>query len=171
MRPKLQRIGRFIIEESKVTGSQDGAELLDLFARVVVVEAKWDYVCQGFVYSAISPDFDLLDVEIRLFQDAPMYHPQFVMTWDRKLKFVGWDKTSWTKPGDSKTKGHMDTRDGKFYEGGLESLTKLLNAAPGDLVPVGNLPAQSCEKCGGKGYKRRGLFSRRFKPCECTNPR
>lgn len=73
----------------------------------------------------------------------------------------------------------MDTRTGEIHHIGpveteaqfaqrFAELEKKLNAKPGDLVPLTRLPSKDCPKCLGTGHKKRGLFSRRFKPCECT---
>ena len=76
----------------------------------------------------------------------------------------------------------MDTRTGRIY--GLapgqtvEQLAEQIfeHDARGrtkeqivkDLTPLDQQPAQECPKCGGRGYVRKGLNSRRFKPCDCT---
>lgn len=39
---------------------------------------------------------------------------------------------------------------------------------PNDFKALRCLPDGTCAICKGKGYKKRGLFSRRFKPCDCT---
>lgn len=66
----------------------------------------------------------------------------------------------------------MDTRTGKIYdlpEGvSIKSLAKEIGAKPSDLVPVGRRPDGTCRRCNGTGAVRRGLFSKRFKPCRCT---
>lgn len=68
-------------------------------------------------------------------------------------------------------KGNMDDRTGKFYEGeSPDAIAKQFGVPKANLVPVGNLPATACPKCGGKGSRRKGLFSRRYVACECTNP-
>lgn len=36
-----------------------------------------------------------------------------------------------------------------------------------DMVLLAKQPEPACPKCKGKGYLRRGLNSRRFKPCPC----
>lgn len=41
-------------------------------------------------------------------------------------------------------------------------------AKPSDFTPVARLPDGVCKKCGGKGSRRAGFFSKRFKPCECV---
>ncbi len=39
---------------------------------------------------------------------------------------------------------------------------------PTKLVPLAKAPASDCRRCHGKGSVKAGLFSRRFKPCKCT---
>lgn len=66
----------------------------------------------------------------------------------------------------------MDTRTGLIHEmqpgESLEDLERRLNAKRGDLVPVARPADGVCPKCKGTGAVRRGLFSKRFKPCECV---
>lgn len=66
----------------------------------------------------------------------------------------------------------MDTRDGSIHQIGpdetLKELADRLQALKSDIVPLGNLPDEQCQKCNGKGYKPAGLNSKRFVPCECT---
>lgn len=66
----------------------------------------------------------------------------------------------------------MDTRTGVIHElhngEKLEDLERRLNAKRGDIVPVERLSDGLCPKCKGTGSVRRGLFSKRFKPCSCV---
>ena len=66
----------------------------------------------------------------------------------------------------------MDTRTGLIHEmlpgETLAEMEKRLNARSGEIVPLQRLPVQVCRKCGGKGFRKAGLLSKRFKPCECT---
>lgn len=66
----------------------------------------------------------------------------------------------------------MDTSTGKIYElnesESVKQLARRLGLEEKNMVELGKLPDETCRKCGGKGYKRRGMFSKRFKPCECT---
>lgn len=50
----------------------------------------------------------------------------------------------------------------------LDEMANRLGILSNKLVSLGKLPDEKCPKCGGKGYKKRGLNSKRFKPCECT---
>ena len=64
----------------------------------------------------------------------------------------------------------MDTRTGLIYdmpEGGLPQLEQQLNAKRGDLVPLSKAPTAECRKCKGTGRVKRGLMSKRWKPCRC----
>lgn len=66
----------------------------------------------------------------------------------------------------------MDTRTGLIHEmqpgETLRDLERRLNAQPGDLVPVARQADGVCPKCKGTGAVRRGMFSKRFKPCVCV---
>lgn len=66
----------------------------------------------------------------------------------------------------------MDTRTGLIHEmqpgETMRDFERRLNAQPGDLVPVARPADGVCPKCKGTGSVRRGLFSKRFKPCECV---
>lgn len=65
----------------------------------------------------------------------------------------------------------MDTRTGLIHEQlpgeTFEAFEQRFNAAPGDLVPVLSQPPADCPKCRGTGRLRKGLLSRRWKPCVC----
>ena len=66
----------------------------------------------------------------------------------------------------------MDTRTGQIYQ--LEEgespkdLADRLGAQESDIVALERLPKITCSKCRGKGYVKKGLLSKRFKPCKCT---
>lgn len=66
----------------------------------------------------------------------------------------------------------MDTRTGLIHEmqpgETMQDMERRLNAQRGDIVPVARQPDGKCAKCKGTGAIRRGLFSRRFKPCVCV---
>lgn len=66
----------------------------------------------------------------------------------------------------------MDTRTGEIHEmqtgETLEDFARRLGGVPKDFVPVGHAPSAVCRKCGGTGAVRKGIFSKRFKPCICT---
>lgn len=74
----------------------------------------------------------------------------------------------------------MDTRTGEIHDLNhgetLEDFTARLIAAkvvapssrPQDFVEVKRRPDGKCAKCNGTGAVRKGLFSRRFKPCACV---
>lgn len=66
----------------------------------------------------------------------------------------------------------MDTRDGSIHQLGLNETVKELAdrlwARKSDIVPLGNLRDEQCQKCNGRGYKPAGLNSKRFVPCKCT---
>lgn len=68
----------------------------------------------------------------------------------------------------------MDTRTGLFHElqpgETLPDLQRRLNAKPGDLVEAARSADLRCPICKGVGAVRRGLFSKRFKLCRCTQP-
>ena len=67
---------------------------------------------------------------------------------------------------------NMDTRTGLIHEmqpgETLRDMERRLNAQPGDLVPVARKSDGVCPKCKGTGAVRRGIFSKRFKPCVCV---
>ena len=52
----------------------------------------------------------------------------------------------------------------------LDDLAKRIGAAAIDLRNLGNRPDPECKKCSGKGYRHPGMNSKRFIPCDCTNP-
>ena len=66
----------------------------------------------------------------------------------------------------------MDMRTGLIHElkegETLETLAAQLGGKPKDFVPVARRADGVCPKCKGTGAVRRGLFSKRFKPCECV---
>ena len=66
----------------------------------------------------------------------------------------------------------MDTRTGIIHELNegetLEDLRRKLKALEDDIVPVARPADGKCPKCNGTGAVRCGLFSKRFKPCECV---
>ena len=76
----------------------------------------------------------------------------------------------------------MDTRTGKCFEG--HDLTDIAKQALGgnptpeqiekkkkDLVTIDRMPDPDCKKCKGRGSRKAGLRSKRFKPCICTYSR
>lgn len=71
-----------------------------------------------------------------------------------------------------KPENTMDTRTGLIHEmkpgETLQYLERRLNAQFGDLVPVSRQADGVCPKCKGTGSVRRGMFSKRFKPCQCV---
>ena len=66
----------------------------------------------------------------------------------------------------------MDTRTGQIYnleEGEtLKDLAAKLGGVEKDFVSLGKLPDATCPFCKGRGYRKRGILSRRYKPCDCT---
>lgn len=66
----------------------------------------------------------------------------------------------------------MNTKTGEIFEKlpneSVDDFTKRVNAQVNDLIELANMPNKKCPKCRGLGYKKRGLFSKRFKPCECV---
>ena len=66
----------------------------------------------------------------------------------------------------------MDTRTGQIHEmhagETIESFAARLSGKPSDFVPVARQADGVCPKCKGTGARKRGLFSKRFKPCECV---
>ena len=69
----------------------------------------------------------------------------------------------------------MDTRTGKIHDlcpgETVADLARRLNAKESDLVMLDKRPDGKCSRCGGTGRRRAGLFSRRYKPCRCTEAR
>jgi hypothetical protein len=65
----------------------------------------------------------------------------------------------------------MDQRTGQIHPLNGRTLAELAAAENGkvsDFVPVARHPDGTCRRCNGTGAVRRGLFSKRFKPCRCT---
>lgn len=66
----------------------------------------------------------------------------------------------------------MDTRTGLIHEmlpgEDMADFSKRLKGAEDDFVAVAKQPDAQCSKCHGKGSVRRGLRSKRFKPCDCV---
>lgn len=67
----------------------------------------------------------------------------------------------------------MDTRTGQIHEmlegETMESFAARMKGKLSDFVPVAHAAAiKDCPKCKGTGAIRRGLFSKRFKPCDCV---
>lgn len=66
----------------------------------------------------------------------------------------------------------MDTRTGLIHDmqdgETMEQFAARLGGKPKDFVPVARHADGVCPKCKGTGAVRRGLFSKRFKPCECV---
>lgn len=66
----------------------------------------------------------------------------------------------------------MDTRTGQIHElrdgETIDDLAQRLGGQPKDFVPVARPADGACPKCKGTGAVRRGLFSKRFKPCKCV---
>jgi hypothetical protein len=71
----------------------------------------------------------------------------------------------------------MNTNTGIIYDKlpgeTTEQLAARLNSSgvfgkASDYVPVARHPDGTCKKCKGTGAVKRGLFSKRFKPCECV---
>lgn len=66
----------------------------------------------------------------------------------------------------------MDTRTGlihEFHESEtIEQFAARLGGKPKDFVEAARKPDGTCQKCNGTGAIRRGLFSKRFKPCSCV---
>lgn len=66
----------------------------------------------------------------------------------------------------------MDTRTGIIHDmrdgETIDDLARRLGGRPKDFVPVARRPDGVCPKCKGTGAIRRGLSSKRFKPCECV---
>lgn len=50
----------------------------------------------------------------------------------------------------------------------FEEMSARLKVPVTDMIPVARLPVATCKKCRGKGSRKAGLFSKRFKPCECV---
>lgn len=66
----------------------------------------------------------------------------------------------------------MDTSNGNIYQmlkgESLRDLAVRTGALEKNLVELQRMPSGVCQKCKGTGVLKRGLFSRRFKPCSCT---
>ena len=66
----------------------------------------------------------------------------------------------------------MDMRTGIIHElkdgETLQDLAAKLGGKPEDFTPVARPAGGVCPKCKGTGSVRRGLFSKRFKPCKCV---
>lgn len=66
----------------------------------------------------------------------------------------------------------MDTRTGQIHEmadnESFEDFVKRIGVDPSYLVSVENIPDATCKKCNGTGAVRKGMFSKRWKPCGCT---
>lgn len=66
----------------------------------------------------------------------------------------------------------MDTRTGEIHEMNaretMDDFARRLGGQPSDFVPVARPADGKCPKCKGTGSVRRGMFSKRFKPCECV---
>lgn len=64
----------------------------------------------------------------------------------------------------------MDTRDGAIHlmNPGETMPDFAKRHKPSDFVPVARVAPAACPKCKGTGSLRRGLFSKRFKPCGCV---
>jgi hypothetical protein len=66
----------------------------------------------------------------------------------------------------------MNTNTGTIHEiqfnESLNDFAKRLGGKPSDFVQVARHADGVCQKCKGTGAIKRGLFSRRFKPCSCV---
>lgn len=66
----------------------------------------------------------------------------------------------------------MNTKTGEIFElkegESLKDLAAKLGGSEKDFVALGKLPDENCPVCKGLGRKKLGLFSRRYKPCDCT---
>jgi hypothetical protein len=67
----------------------------------------------------------------------------------------------------------MDTRTGEIHElppgESIRDLARRLGGKVSDFVQVAtNTPNATCKKCDGNGFVKRGLNSKRFKPCKCV---
>lgn len=66
----------------------------------------------------------------------------------------------------------MDTRTGIIHDMNpgetIEQFAARLGGKPSDFMPVARHADGVCPKCKGTGKRKAGLFSRRFKPCECV---
>ena len=66
----------------------------------------------------------------------------------------------------------MDTRTGRLYDM-LPNETKAqlagrVGVVESDLIQLDKSPNAICRKCNGTGVRKAGMFSTRFKPCDCT---
>ena len=50
----------------------------------------------------------------------------------------------------------------------MADFARRLSGKVSDFVPVARQADGVCPKCKGTGARKRGLFSKRFKPCECV---
>ena len=67
----------------------------------------------------------------------------------------------------------MNTNTGLIYalqdQETMEGLSHRLGVALTDLVPLATgKPNEKCSKCKGTGAIKRGLQSKKFKPCKCV---
>ena len=66
----------------------------------------------------------------------------------------------------------MDTRNGSIHEfsdnKAIAAYLEDTKGKPSDLVPVEGEPVPECGKCKGTGRVRKGMHSKRWKPCKCT---
>jgi len=159
-----KRPGRFVVGEFLLKEPRAGAALLKMFGTVIVLRAGFSRMTLALECEGWSPCFDMIGDPS---WECPAYVPEFLKAWDGGVEFKGWRRGTICAVS---TKGNMDTRTGKFYEGTPVEIEKQFKVPAARLVPVGNLPAATCPICLGRGYLKRGLFSRRFKPCSCTNP-
>lgn len=51
----------------------------------------------------------------------------------------------------------------------VTDLAKQYGGKASDWVPVERLPDGTCKLCNGRGSVKRGLNSKRFKPCRCVS--
>ena len=68
----------------------------------------------------------------------------------------------------------MDDRTGEIYDRNpgesFKHFSKRVGVPTKNLIELQNRPPEKCPKCRGLGYKPRGMGSKKFIPCECTNP-
>jgi hypothetical protein len=66
----------------------------------------------------------------------------------------------------------MNTRTGEIHDmqdgESMDAFARRIGCLPSDVVPLARRPDGVCKKCNGTGAIRRGLFSKRFKPCPCV---
>ena len=66
----------------------------------------------------------------------------------------------------------MDTRTGLIHQllpgETIEDLARRLGGKSSDFVPVEREADGVCTRCNGTGSVRRGLLSKKFKPCKCV---